>query len=282
MSKTNGNDSARGILLDFASILDPLILLESLIIYRQTHKKIFLAEHSVSNIAFMWFRLGFEDYYDLREADILNSFDGHLDLNSTILANWNLPLAIKLLQHSIREGFIEVLPSNYDALGIRFLKESGLPTFGGAQIFEFSFQNLFLTISPDIPQAFASDVGIVLRNNLHASFSNPNHKFATNDPLTEKGILKKIKDGTLSHVLEIWRPNNFNEIYGLIAEPKLLPDIVNAAKEVTEDQAFKNDLLLFVPRFLADMATGGVYSVCEMAYKIYRKKFSSHSKKSDS
>jgi len=83
--------------------------------------------------------------------------------------------------------------------------------------------------------------------------------------------IAKAEQGLLSQTLAAWQPNSLGEYLAAIDHPQLLRGIADSVEEVIAANQYRRDLLLFLPRFLADFATVGAASAIEMVYKIYRR-----------
>jgi hypothetical protein len=271
----------KGVLLDFASLTDPRSLFQSLILYQQTHNQIYVGRCSVDKVCVFWDRAdGGEYYFDLRDPDLLNYMTG-FDMDDVSLAEWNLPLAIKIFQHAIKEGLIEVLPeeSNEDieAAGYLMTKEER-SHFVGIQTYYYGPKATHLTIVPDIPSSFLEDIYICLLNGCQLSVTDARFVDESNDPLGQSVFLEKTGQGKLIDTLRHWQPKSLSEIFVALSHPPLLTGIVDTTVALMERKKLKKDMLMFTPRFLLNRTSSGLFGLLELLYRVYR---SRNDKKND-
>jgi hypothetical protein len=267
--------SQPGVVLDFRTITDPSSLVQSLTVFRQAHEEIYVSVHNL--------KVSFESdpldllggLVDLRDEDLTKRLAIAFDVNNLSLENWNLPLALRILQFAIREGYISVLDDPQWQQGVLV---SSLPTEDPGRIEVHLPQAVEYLVSGDeerleiLPascrNAFLKDVEFAASNDWQLVVGSTRLANWLSGNLSHAGLIAELKAGTVRDVFPYWMPSSVREIFDAIATPSLLPNIVNATTRLIEQQGYRKDLLWFIPRFLADLASAGIASQVEMLYRI--------------
>jgi hypothetical protein len=98
--------------LDFTTVTDPVSLLQSLVIFRHTHRGVIIGEHNLHGIETLPEPVGDSpapvSFLDPGYLRHLESYHGY-PANDLRLRNRNLPLAVRLLRFAIDEGLAQVV-----------------------------------------------------------------------------------------------------------------------------------------------------------------------------
>lgn len=266
----------QGIILDFFVVSNPATLLEVLIVFRQSHRRLIVERQSVEHIAVDWRDNAIADFsFDLRDPEFItfisSDFATHGPASS---ATTNLPLALRLFQHALKEGYIEVLeaPSIKDP-ALKELARSLNPSRGGYGIDypEHGGANAPLTVGPDSPHTVAANVDLALAGGYQVAFADPRFYKRENDPLLQSGMFAEMATGVLRDLLSRWSARSFEELQAIVDHPTLLPQLVEGVSAIIEERQYHQDLKMFLPRVAADALTGGIAGYIEMLYRILKK-----------
>lgn len=265
------------VLLDFFAITNPVILLESLILFRQTESEIVVAESSVKNIEIDWATNDICDIkYDLTNPEIIKFISSDWNLADAGIYNTNLPLAISIFQHAVREGYIKILSpkTKLDPHTSKLMENLSLPRGSILDYPDYGGMDGPITICPDVPWDSYDNLSLALSNGFGLLPAHPELRKLKNDPLLHNtDLFLKVEQKMMTEPLHLRSLSDIDSYFALIDKPTLLPEIVEAANILFEDKNYKKDLKLFFPRLIFDTLTGGLASHAEMLFKIYRKKF---------
>jgi len=115
---TKNSTDTTDVLLDYSHLIDPIKLLHSLILFRHHRDSVFVAEENLvveietpakRFIDGEWIDSRHHELFNLLDNSLLEYLAHELNINDPSLASTKLPLAIRLLQHSVREGHIQLL-----------------------------------------------------------------------------------------------------------------------------------------------------------------------------
>jgi len=268
-----GSRRPEGVLLDFSSITDPAVLFESLILYRQTHDRLYVSEQSV-NVYVESDPLDWHGgRFDLRDPDFIGHIKRAIASDDISLESWNLSLALKIFQHSLKEGYIEILPNPpKDPELDEFLESKGLDRVRGRYL-EFGGRvEESVQIGPlsGGREATLSDIRLAIGKGFQISVGSMTRTEVPLADLATAGLLAQVKDGELKQGIRLSNPSSLDDLYWAIARPCMLQQIVQATQSVIAERKVKEDLLFFFPRLLADKVTFGLWNAAEILYRVYR------------
>lgn len=269
---------AKTVLLDFNTIIDPVALLTSLVVFRQSHERLFVRGESLV------YRYDFED--SPHPGMNFGRFDGKkaLDVASYVCKRppddlefkpSNLCLSIKLLQHAINESVVIVL--NDHLLGEWYGNDKRvspdeirrLPSFG------YIDRNLYsgakyasLILQPDTPGRF-EDLGMSLKQGWDVTLGG--RTFSPQDLVDHAKVHPKDL-GQQKEVIRLLTADRFNVYTALIDEPGVLRSISEATSAAVANKNYETKLRWFLPKYILSAATMGAYPLLEMLWLIVKKR----------
>lgn len=262
-------------IIDFYTIIDPLKLLEALSVFNPINGKLIVGEYNVCNIEIgsIFGGLGRLDFCDEKSLHYIDSAYGGFN---PYLSNDNVPLAIRIFQHAVKENIVGIKKlktdinfgtvSKYNENG--FFNDSFYETiccthFLGDRKIHFMPDLSYYCLKFDIYNSIISDNQLVCSNKDIIKIS---------EKLSFENHLHLSTDGINKQVIKKWTPKNIREIYKIIEEPQLFSNLIEATQLVLEEKKYQNDLKIFLPKWVADFTTLGSVSLVEMLYKIFRHK----------
>lgn len=268
---------AKTILLDFNTIIDPVALLASLVVFRQTHERLFVRGEA---LVYTY------DYEDLPHPGMnFGRFDDEkaLGIASYIckrpeddleLQPSNLCLSIKLLQHALAEGIVTIL--NDHLFGDWYGEDKIIPPDEIRRLPSFHYidQNLYsgakygaLILQPDTPGRF-QDLGMSLKQGWDVTLGG--QTFSSQDLIDQAKV--KPKDlGQPKEYIRLLTADRFRVYTSLIDEPGVLHAVSEATRAVVETQNYEAELRWFLPKYVLDALTLGTYSLVEMLWLIVKR-----------
>jgi len=267
----------QGIVLDFFVLSNPVRLIESLIVFRQSHRRLMAERLSVENITIDWRDNTVGDVsFDLRDPEFITYINSDFAALSSEVTPTNLPLALRLFQHSVKEGYIEVVEAtSIQDPDLIELRRRLNPARGSCLIDypEHGGANAPLTIGPDWPHTPTANLEVALAGGYQVAFGDPRFYERDSDPLLKSGMFAETATGVLRDVLSGWSSPSFEELRAIVDSPILLPRLVERVSSVIDDRQYRQDLKLFLPRVAADTLTGGIASNVEMLFRILKKQY---------
>ncbi|HEY1267337.1 MAG TPA: hypothetical protein VGH16_08785 [Candidatus Binatia bacterium] len=185
-----------------------------------------------------------------------------------------LCLAVRIFQHAVHEGYIEIIDTSISGM-------EEIPLWAGINLY---VNQVFA--GPTDTESLRDSIAFALRNRCQIAVGDEKDLRDINHALsvgrTGKGKDKQrnlpgllpysqIKKGRLRETVFNWHPKSIGEIFGCIDHPTLLPSLTEAVAEAIENEAYKKDLWLFLPRLVLDAMTAGAASYAEMLYRIFKK-----------
>ena len=266
-----GDDySRKSIIVDLATITNPSRLVEALIVFQKTHDRI-CVNSKLMEVDFDWPNntVGEIDY-DLRDPEAITFLRTDFDVSDLSFQSKNLPLALRLFQHAIKKGLIDVVEE--PALAQSDDRVAGLCQaldFESIWAFQYSDKDrgYFWRMESRAGWVFENNLSLALRHGMQLAVSDIRAKASASGGTD---MFVKVEEQTIGQVVSRWQPASFDEILAAIDHPGLLPSLTEAVKDVVDDHAYSSDVKFFVPRLILDTVTAGQFSNFEMLYKIYR------------
>lgn len=265
------------ILFDFNTIIDPVALLTSLVLFRQSHQQLFVRGESLV------YRYDSEDLssqemnfgrFDDERAIVTASYICRRPVDDLTLHPNNLCLSIRLLQHALAEGMVTVL--NDHLLGDWYGedKRASPDEIRGLPSFRYIDENLYsgakygsLILQPDTPGRF-EDLGMALKQGWDVTLGgrtfNPQN-------LIDGAKLKPKDLGLPKEYIRLLTADRFSIYTSLVNEPGMLGAVSEATKAVVETQNYETELRWFLPKYVLDTVTMGTYSLVEMLWVIIKR-----------
>jgi hypothetical protein len=268
----------KAMLLDFNTIIDPVALLVSLVIFRHSHERLLVRGESLV------YRYDFEDRshpgmnfgrFDDRRALGIASYICKRSGDDLKLQPSNLCLAMRLLQHALSEGIVTIL--NDHLFGEWYGRDKVVPLDEIRSLPSFSYidQNLYsgakydaLILEPDTPGQRFQDLGMSLKQGWDVTLGGRTFSL---DALIVDGKVKPQNLGQLKEYVRLLNADRFSVYTSLIDEPGVLRAVAEATRDVVEGQNYKNELRWFLPKYALDAASLGTYSLAEMLWLIIKK-----------
>jgi hypothetical protein len=265
------------VLLDFNTIIDPVALLASLVVFRQSHERLFIRGESLV------YRYDYEDSphpgmnfgrFDDERALGIASYICKRPGDDLKLQPSNLCLSIRLLQHALAEGIVTVL--NDHLLGEWYGKDKIVPPDEIRRLPSFRYidRNLYsgakyesLILQPDSPGRF-QDLGMSLKQGWDVTLVG--RTFSPQDLID--GAKVKPKDlGRPKEYIRLLTADRFSVYTSLIDEPGVLRAVSEATSAFVETQNYETELRWFLPKYVLDAVTFGTYSLVEMLWLIVKR-----------
>jgi len=261
------------ILLDFRHITDPVRLFHTLVLFRHHHEFLYVADENLTveleypkhtpteEGSYVGF---YGERFDLAKSrSLLPWLGNYQDVDDLTLSKANFPLAVRILQYAVSEGHIRVISKGFAPSSVKIPPE--LESFP-----EVNYSGELL-VSRENPVAAGIDLRLTLAHNL--SYVTVDASLIDSYGMAEvlHLSLTETKQGIFKQALKRWQPSEFKSFIAAIDHPTVLHELAVEVEEVIESNNLHEDLLLFAPRFVADLFTGGLASVVEMLYRIYRR-----------
>lgn len=255
--------------IDFSVITNPVALIDALLFFRAKGEHLQVGEHNVVAVDIDFYapqRQTVTD--DLRDPDLARhvsdviqpGFGSKIDVS-------NIGLALRVFQYAAQQGYIEIVPGGTGVLPNDSFRNMDLPL---AQWYHYTN----MAVVPDHPDALREDLRLASARS--GSLVTCHDKLLLKKHLAPHGAWIVPAAGAISVKLATrWVPTNDAEVLACIDNPQLLPGLTAAVAEQVEAEAHESDLRLFLPRLLADHATGGTFSLIEILVRIWRQNFRS-------
>lgn len=278
-SEELSRDRTSAVLLDFNTIIDPVAMLASLVVFRQSHERLLVRGESLV------YRYDYEDHshpgmnfgrFDDKKAIGVASYICKRSPDDLSLQPDNLCLSLRLLQHALSEGIVTVL--NDHLLGEWYGKDKmvspdeirSLPSF------PYIDRNLYsgakyksLILQPDTPGRL-EDLSMSLKQGWDVALGG--RTFGPQD-LIHHGKVKPKDLGQPREYLRLLAADRFSIYTSLIDEPGVLGAVSEATNAVIETQNYESELRWFLPKYALDAASMGAYSLVEMLWLIVKRKW---------
>lgn len=218
-----------GILLDFATITNPRILLETIIVHKKTHNNIFVTSDTLKceyctydkkgnkmgrdlivNLSNKYAYLDFEDLYNSNNKD-----------NKIILNDFNFPLSLKILHFAIQEKIIVVIDNDFIKEGIQFLHDNELEFVHSPMV---HYENFSIVSANSSDYSYINDVGTITSNNLHyiSSFGG----YYESGWLRKKGgVAVQYEESLVGKTFESFQFDSIDEIFTMVKNPSLFNEL---------------------------------------------------------
>ena len=212
--------------------------------------------------------------FDIRDPEVvefLSSIEDPTDL-SLRTPMPTLCLALRLLHHAVREGYVQVTDTTVCG-------QDELPYWAGTTV--WVTRQLFA--KPTNDESLRDAIAFAVQNFGQIVVPDDQHIRAIKSALTagrERDLqdntprvsaFSEIHHGKLRQTIQSWEPKSLADIFAAMDHPTLLPSLADAVAHVLEAEAYRKDLWLFAPRLILDAMTAGVASYAEMLYRIFRK-----------
>jgi len=253
----------KAVMIGLGTILQSEHFFKTLLLTRQTYRRIQVLEHSISMVALGTY-VGPPFILDLRDEDTLKSLS-RLDRGPEHYRR-NPYLSLKLFHWAWKEGLIDVLTS-VD------VEDSELnPTVW------YSAQRKVVApyVTFDEPKAAGQGFylthdwwGISCKEFLYATRMNSD--YSSVDLVVPDLLAGKPVDKVLEDHFPVWSPKSYLDYFRAVEEPQYLSRLAEQLQEIESDKQYKKDLITFLPELAADSASFGAYSLVKMVIRIFRR-----------
>lgn len=281
-SKPSFNDSSfrqgKIVLLDFNTIIDPVSLLTSLVIFRQSHDHLCVRGES------MVYQYDYEDHshpgmnfgrFDDKDALTKAPYICSRSSDDLEFHPSNLCLSIRLLQHALNEGIVTILDDHLLGEWYGAGKRLSADEIRCLPSFEYIDKHIFsgakygkIILSTDTPGQQYFDVGMSLKQGWDVSIGG--RTFDYRELIVQASVSEK-NLGQHKEYIRVLSADKFRVYTSLIDEPSILNEISAATKVVVKNQKFESELRWFLPKYALGSATLGVYPLLEMLWLIVKR-----------
>ena len=257
-------DNRNSLLIGVGTILDSEAFLKSLILGKGAFKRMVVLEWSIEN---MYMSLGerSRSIRDFRDADALRPIE-EFEPPPSQFAN-NVFLSHQLFLWATREGLLNVVsvPESDFVTGStsdELLSRVGIDVQPTREV-NLSSRTGPVWICPNWPGV--SSLEAIYAYLEYASFTSRDILFgdALRTPSSVKSFIQESSD--------LWNPRSYLDYFKAVENPNYLSELACRIREAHEARRLNRDLVLFAPRAIADWATGGIFSFCELLIRVIRR-----------
>ena len=268
-----------GVLLHWDVVVDPYSLLKSIVVNRSLGRQLYIREEEL--FVEHW------DAYEVpipcgRDLAIPQKREGLLeiltempwtDVNSFDF-NWkNIYLAIRILNFAINEGVVSIIPGKITDTGWElFEANKDDPLFDKilSNITSIPYYEGWACGTDAYIYKANANLAFALENNIDVVVNSPNFDKAG---YAEKLFIENDSDiyPLQSQIIRDIELSKWSEFQYLVAEPELFFKVTNQTKKYIENQAIKEEVKWFIPKYAVDFFTFGSLSAAHLGYKAYKK-----------
>jgi len=276
------------ILLDFNTIIDPVSLLTGLTIYRKSHEKLYVRgeslvyQYNYESEPFLGDNFG---RFDDKDALNMASSVCKRQSNDIELMPNNLCLAIRLLQHAIKERIITVLDDHLLGEWYRSDNYVSEKEINDLKAFKYIDKHLYsgakynsIILEPDTPGQRLRDISMSLKQGWDMTLGGRTFSFLD---LENSAKIQPKNIGKYEETISLITAERFETYAAIIDNPNIFSSISEATTTAINEENYQKQICCFLPKYVANLFSIGTYSLIEQLWVIVKRQFKNNSNKTD-